>query len=323
MKLSTLRRWLTNFILPLLLTAQFACKRSGQPGTPVEMNNYLIGINKDLKKMGADWGARLMSLNDTGDYTKLIPVRKSLENYINDKKIQIKALKDVGGSWPLRKSFLDFMDDEKKLVTDGLIPFEKFTKNTPAEEISEARRKLLIFTEEEKNQMEKIQLLQQEYAEKNNFTIIEEKAEQPKTAMEMNNYLVGVTTELNRMGGKWADTLQADKKTGNYNELIPMRESLEKFIDKKTLEIKGMDDVAGSETFRASILDFLKYEKQLLEIGFIPFEKLTKNSSEAEIEKVDANLLTTVQSEETELNKVKAAQAEYAKRNGINLHSGI
>jgi hypothetical protein len=143
--------------------------------------------------------------------------------------------------------------------------------------------------------------------------------QKPKTALEMNDYLTGVVSALYDKGVAWGTKLGEAETSKDFSTLTDSRKDLEKLIVQKIIEVDGVRDIGGSEEFRKAILSFLKYEKDLVEKAFVPFEKLPKTATQADIDRLTANLNDLAKKEADELSKIRITQEEYAKNNGFTI----
>jgi hypothetical protein len=142
-------------------------------------------------------------------------------------------------------------------------------------------------------------------------------AQQPTTALEMNDYLVTVMDSIYAKGAVWTVELNTAEKTSNYNSLAPVRKNIAVFIDKEINDIKGLNEIASSAEFCMAMINFLSFEKKMISEAFMPFEKLTASSTETEKKKLFDNLTALSLDESNALNKVRQAQTAYAAKNGF------
>ncbi len=144
-------------------------------------------------------------------------------------------------------------------------------------------------------------------------------AQKPTTALALNDYLVSITDSLYNAGQTWGEKFTAVYQTKEFALLQPLRVSMEKLIERKQLEVITLKDIGGSEKLRLAMLDLLFFEARMVREGFLPIEKLNKQSSQDEINKA-IELLTTVADTENEyLQKVRKAQDAYAAKNGFTI----
>ena len=138
-------------------------------------------------------------------------------------------------------------------------------------------------------------------------------------AIAVNDYFVAITDSLYASGQQWGRKFNEAYQTKEFSTLVPVREKMEKMIDGKLQLLAKMKDSFGSENLRLTTMDFLAFEKKLINEAFIPLEKLNKNSTEAEIQKVMKNLSETAAKETAELDRVNKAQEAFASKNGFTI----
>lgn len=147
-------------------------------------------------------------------------------------------------------------------------------------------------------------------------------AQSPKvsTPLEFNNAMADIMATLSQKGNEWNEKFaQLDTTTKKFAELAPLRLSLEKYIDWKIADLKTMKDIKGSARFRQAMIAFLTFEKNLIHKSFLSVEKLKTTATDDEILKALDYFVTESSKENVEINKVKAAQQEYADRNNFSI----
>lgn len=145
-------------------------------------------------------------------------------------------------------------------------------------------------------------------------------AQKISSALELNDYYASVTDTLYQLGVAWGGKFNdIANSTKNYSELTPLRKKLVQFVERKQKEIMLRKDAYGSEDLRLAMLNFLFYERKMLDDGFIPIEKLDKSASEEAIQKAITNLTTLASGESEELKKVHVAQSAFAQKNGFTI----
>ena len=149
------------------------------------------------------------------------------------------------------------------------------------------------------------------------FTTIISSAQKFESAIDLNDFYVSITDSLYAAGSQWGTEMSKAMETKNFSSIIPVRKKMESFIDKKLLELGKIKDQFGCDNLRLSIMDFLAFEKRLIQEAFIPAEKLTKTATEAEIGKVVNNLTTSGKKEQTALARINEAQKDCGAKNGF------
>jgi hypothetical protein len=140
------------------------------------------------------------------------------------------------------------------------------------------------------------------------------KAQTPK---EQNDQLVGFSDSLYMYGQQWGQKINQLFKTKDFKQLEVDRIVLEKFVNDKFKWITKVKDISGSEALRRAVLSYLQLEKDLIQTGLMPFERLTVNSSNEVVQAAIDNLKTLTALEEKELAKVREEQKAYASKNGF------
>lgn len=151
------------------------------------------------------------------------------------------------------------------------------------------------------------------------LSVLSLRAQQPSTALEMNEYIVEISDELYEKGMAWGEAFSLATDSRNFSALTPHRKEMEDFANQSISDLENLRDIGGSYELRMAMISFLKYEKDLITNAFIPFESLNSESSQEEIDAALAKLTTLSEQETGELEKVNAAQERYARANGFML----
>ena len=96
---------------------------------------------------------------------------------------------------------------------------------------------------------------------------------------------------------------------------------MEKYITKSLGEIEQMKDFKDSKPLRMSMINFLKFEKTLVQTAFKPFESFTANTPADTVQAAINNLTGVSKDEAAYLQKVAAAQEKYAAQNGFTIEA--
>lgn len=143
------------------------------------------------------------------------------------------------------------------------------------------------------------------------------KAQQPTTALQLNDIMADITDSLYQGGSEWGKAFGNAYKSGRYESLKPSRERLGRFINQKLEYVLTLKDINNSQPLRLAVIEFLSYEKRLLQEAFIPFESLKPGVTQEEVKKWLDNLSTLAAKEKDMLAKVSEAQEKYAAENGF------
>jgi hypothetical protein len=149
------------------------------------------------------------------------------------------------------------------------------------------------------------------------------KAQQPQTAIEMNDYLVGVIAGIHDAGANWGNKYVLADSTKEYHSLKSTTDEITVLIDQKIVELNALTDIGGSEEFRKSIIDFLYYEKQMITEAFTPFNSLTSESTQEEKDAMFNNLTELTKTEDSKLDSIRDKQAAYASANNFTISDDI
>jgi hypothetical protein len=141
--------------------------------TPLELNNYYADVTDSLYTMGQTWGQLFNKSYTAKDFAPLVSQHKAMIAFVERKQREVMVQKDFAGSENLRLAMLDFLSYEKRLMTEGFIPFEKLKANATEEQIKTCISKLEELAKSESEELGKVQNAQMEFAEKNGFTIEE------------------------------------------------------------------------------------------------------------------------------------------------------
>lgn len=138
------------------------------------------------------------------------------------------------------------------------------------------------------------------------------------SAVEYNDYLISYTDSMYRNGLKWGDVLKTAYYGKDYSKLWKARIEMNKAIERAKTQVSGLQDIMpGAYEFRMAMLDFLNFEKFTVEKAWMPFEKLTAQTSEEEFKKHMTYLQSMAKYETEYMGKLFAAQDYFAKNNGI------
>lgn len=135
----------------------------------------------------------------------------------------------------------------------------------------------------------------------------------------LNDYYVSITDSLYQLGQQWGTVFNQAYKSKDFNPLIKQNKMMLSFVERKQKEVMNQRDFAGSENLRLALLDFLSYEKRLINEAFLPFEKLKNSATEEQIQAALDKLVDVAKLEKEELLKVETAQREFARRNNFTI----
>ena len=141
-----------------------------------------------------------------------------------------------------------------------------------------------------------------------------------QTPRELSDRIVSSTDSLYLLASVWGNKF-IDNLNGaqHYEELTPLRKDLQDFINDQLALFTNMNDVSGSGKMRAAVIALYGYEKTLVELGFMPFEKLTPNSSDDQVNECRSRLKEEAGKERDYLTAVNTERREFAKVNGFSI----
>ncbi|RYD97431.1 MAG: hypothetical protein EOP54_10945 [Sphingobacteriales bacterium] len=132
-------------------------------------------------------------------------------------------------------------------------------------------------------------------------------------ALAFNDYCAGLTDSLYTYGTAWGEAFGKVYESYNFSQLIPHSNKIFNFIESSQKALIKRKVNPDMEDLKLAVLDFLAFEKVMIQEAFKPFEKFTDKTSDAII-KAQLDLLTAKSSqEEKALNTVRVEQEKMAK----------
>lgn len=142
-----------------------------------------------------------------------------------------------------------------------------------------------------------------------------------QTPLQFNNQMASITDSLYAKGLAWGTLLtQIAKGPKDFTRLQPLRLGAESFIDVQAEKLNNLQDVSGSYNLRQAMISYLKFERQIVEEQFKPFESFTAQTTDETVQSQINTLLTAVKREKDFLDQVNVAQAAYAKENNFTIN---
>lgn len=139
--------------------------------------------------------------------------------------------------------------------------------------------------------------------------------------VDFNDELVKVTENLYELGRAWGTQFSAiNSGDKDFSQLAPARRKLTDYISAELKAVKEMKNIGvGADKLKKAMLDFLVFEEEMIFQGFIPMEKLRKDTPKDEITKATQKLTELAGRENEVLENVNKAQEEYAAANGFTI----
>ena len=151
------------------------------------------------------------------------------------------------------------------------------------------------------------------------FSTLFAAAQKPQSALELNNYFASITDSLYQYGVSWGSEFQKARESKDFRSLTKHRKRIEEYANHTFQELVVMKDILGSEKLRAAVIDFLAYERRIIQVGFVPFEKFTKTTTEDDIQKAIDALIAASKDEAAVLKAITDEQVAYGKKNGFEI----
>ena len=85
---------------------------------------------------------------------------------------------------------------------------------------------------------------------------------------------------------QWSKLMAYAVSSGNYSQLKPVRKELAAQIETGLKKVNELQDIDGSDTYKACELELLKNEKKMVASDFTPFEKLNVNTAMGKVSKL-------------------------------------
>lgn len=164
MKVHFLKTILTCFVLLLFNS----CDQQGA----ILFNERIVEITDSLNKKGLKWHQTFQNLKDNHNVHQLSNVRKEFQSYLEKQIEVVREMKDVAGSEDFKRKMLDYLNYQKQMVLEGLMPFEK-NQNLTEEERSNLQKKFEEMISKEQQLLINLKSAQTEFSRKNNFKVID------------------------------------------------------------------------------------------------------------------------------------------------------
>lgn len=140
-----------------------------------------------------------------------------------------------------------------------------------------------------------------------------------KKVFDFNQKLAGISQGLASKGTAFGTELKAAVNSKDFSKTASTCKDLKDYVDAKIEEVRATENVGGSETLKATMLEFLQYEKQLITEGFEPFGRMNKDTPEEEVQAAVKAMMDKSTDENQYLSKVQKEQKLFADKNGLKL----
>jgi hypothetical protein len=140
-----------------------------------------------------------------------------------------------------------------------------------------------------------------------------------KNAKEFNDTLAQITLDIEARGKEIGTGLSTGVQTRDFSTVATKTSELQAYITEKIKVVEDMKNVGGSEDLKASMLSYLKFEKEVVGDAFVPFGKMGPNTTEEEINTAAQYIMERSKDEATYMTKLRSEQLKYASKNGLQM----
>jgi hypothetical protein len=135
----------------------------------------------------------------------------------------------------------------------------------------------------------------------------------------LNNELTSINDSLFLKAQIWGEEFRIGFSTGDYSQLKPAREELQSYIERSITRINTLQDVGGSEKFRKTEMEYLRFERDAIVAKMTRFESFDSNTTKEEITTAYNVLMDASRQEQAYMEQLRAVQREYAEKNDLKL----
>lgn len=139
--------------------------------TPLEFNNRMAGITDSLYARGQAWGTAFNNARSTKNFASLKSQRQEIESFVKAKMKEVRHMKHIGDSRPLRNAMKAFLKVEENMITTGFIPIERLPATVTNDQVDKAVQALQDASVKEAAALKAVTDAQEAYAQKNGFRI--------------------------------------------------------------------------------------------------------------------------------------------------------
>jgi elongation factor P--beta-lysine ligase len=151
------------------------------------------------------------------------------------------------------------------------------------------------------------------------FLLLQSCTDNKKKALAFNEKIAGISQTIYGKGREWGAELQPAFTMQDYSKLKEKTDDLMVYITHQIDTVSAMDNVGGSEKLKTSMVEYLKFEKMLIGEVFVPFSSMDSTTTDEQRQAAIQRLQDRSKDEAEYLEKVRAEQTEYAKKNGFKV----
>lgn len=144
-------------------------------------------------------------------------------------------------------------------------------------------------------------------------------AQTPKTPLEFNDKIVSYIDTMYTSGEQWGTVFNEASTSGKYATLKTVTDKMETYINRSISSLTTMQDVKNSKQLRLSVIEFLQFEKSLINKAFRPFEKFNSETSDETKKAAIDNLVALSKEEDQCIKKILELQTKYGAENGFSI----
>ena len=139
---------------------------------PVEMNDRFVVILDSLHGMSKEWHKSFYEIDKgSKQYADLKPVRTVWQSYVERELVELKSIKDTGGSAKFRGAVYMLLFYQKQYIANAIIPFEKLSIHTTMVQMKPFNDRLLEISKKEKEYLNNVNTEQNSFAKRNHFNL--------------------------------------------------------------------------------------------------------------------------------------------------------
>ncbi len=134
-------------------------------------------------------------------------------------------------------------------------------------------------------------------------------------AQKLNSELLLINDSLNHYGKVWGDEFKVAVNTKDFTHLSELREDISTYLNQKSVFVRSMKDVGGSEAFRQSVLDILQFEKDVILPKMAAFESFDSATTDENIKAAFSDMMATTRDDLIKHDTMFRRMNAYAEKN--------
>lgn len=134
---------------------------------------------------------------------------------------------------------------------------------------------------------------------------------------QLDNEIATINDSLLWYGSQWGDELEIAVNTLDFTQLRPIRVEMLNYIERKTEDVKEMDNVGGSEELLKTELEFLDVEKKIVQNKLSAFEQFDDSVTMDELTTAYTAMQVSAVQEDELLREIHKLREEYEVKNDL------